>query len=70
MYPTVLSPGDIVKISLQFSTRVSVLGLLRLVLRGQAAVDGLDGRCYANYYDGNNTDTINFNYFIALDSGR
>ena len=69
VYPTVLSPGDVVQISLQFSTRVSVLGLVRLILRGQAAVEDQDGFCYANYYSGNNTDTIQFNYFIALDSG-
>ena len=46
-----------------------MVGLVRLILRGQADVGDIDGLCYANYVSGNNTDTINFNYFIALDSG-
>ena len=59
----ILSPGDSVQITVKFSTRVTVIGLVRLILRGQSS------RCVANFRYGNNTNEIVFVYNINQASG-
>ncbi len=60
---SILSPGDSVQITAKFSSRVTVEGLVRLILRGQSS------RCTANFQYGNNTDELVFVYKVNSASG-
>ena len=56
---TTLAPGDVLSIYLEFSSNVTVRGLLRLKLGG-----GREDYCYARYAHGNDTNMLTFEYFV------
>lgn len=60
---TLLVPGSIQIISLHFTWQVRVLGMVRLLLRGESS------NCIAHYFSGNNSNVIAFRYFVSYASG-
>jgi hypothetical protein len=58
----ITSPGDVIRISIKFSTNVTVIGMVRLVLRGDVS------KCHAHYISGDGTDIIDFLYIVSSQS--
>ena len=59
----ILSPGDVVLISVTYSQLVTVTGIIRLILKGEST------NCPARFYGGNNSNIIQFIYVVSYQSG-